>query len=100
MDGIKALIRNGRVEPEQPLELPEGTEVLIVPAHAADDDDDDGWDNSPEGIAAWLEWYRTLEPLQFTPEEKAALEADRAERKAWELQHFDERMDKLRKMWE
>ena len=31
MNTFKAFIRNGRVEPDAPLNLPEGTEVLILP---------------------------------------------------------------------
>ena len=37
----------------------------------SEDDFDKDWDNSPEGIAAWMKWYESLEPLIFTPEEEA-----------------------------
>lgn len=50
MSTIKAVVRNGRIETEEPLDLPEGTELLIpLPGHSPNDTD--GWDNSPEGIA-------------------------------------------------
>jgi hypothetical protein len=95
---IKAVVRNGRIETDEPLDLPEGTELLIpVPGSA---DDEDGWDNSPEGIAAWLKWYDTLEPLIFTDDERAAWEAEQQARKDWEKAHFDEYAAKLRKAWE
>ena len=41
-----------------------------------------------------------IEPLEFSDEEQAALEADRKARKEWEKTHFDERADKLQRMWE
>jgi hypothetical protein len=31
------------------------------------------WSNSPEAIADWLAWYDSLEPLEFTAEERADL---------------------------
>ncbi len=99
MNTIKAVIRNGRIETEEPLDLPEGTELLI-PLPGVSPDDEDGWDNSPEGIAAWLKWYDSLEPLIFTEEERSAWEADRQARKEWEIAHFDEYTEKLRKVWE
>jgi hypothetical protein len=101
MHAIKAKVQNGRIEPESPLDLPDGTDVIILPAIAADSDDCmDGWDDSPEGIAARQVAYDALEPLIFTAEEAAALEADRQARKAWELAHFDQRAERLRKLWE
>src|SRR5438105_1649270 len=98
MNAIKATIRNGRVEPDQPLSLPEGTEVMVVPSGVSLAEKD--WDDSPEGIAAWWKWYESLEPLIFTEEEKEALEADRKARKAWELAHAEERAEKLKGLWE
>jgi len=71
MTTMKADVRNGRIETDDPLDLPEGTELLIpVPVPGADDEND--WDNSPEGIAAWLAWADSLEPLVFTDEERFA----------------------------
>ncbi len=95
---IKAVVRNGRLETDEPINLPDGTEILI-PLSNGPLDDEEGWDNSPEGIAAWLQWYTSLEPLIFTEEEKAAREADRTARKEWEKANFQEYTDKLIRMW-
>jgi hypothetical protein len=92
MSLIKAVVRNGRIETDEPLDLPEGTELLI-PIPDRFEDDEPGWDNSPEGIAAWLAWSESLEPLIFTEEEKAAWEADRRARKEWGKDLFDEYTD-------
>jgi hypothetical protein len=103
MNTIKAIVRGGRIELEEPLDLPDGTELLIPLPNGTQDeggDDEDGWDNSPEGIAAWLKWYDSLRPLLFTDEERAAWEAERQARKEWEKAHFEERAEKLRRMWE
>jgi hypothetical protein len=78
MNAIKAVVRNGRVETDSPIELPDGTELLISLVNgdsASIEDTEEGWDTSPEGIAAWLQWYDTLEPLTITPSEEADTEA-------------------------
>jgi hypothetical protein len=97
MTSIKAIVRNGRVETDAPLGLPDGTEVLIVPP---DEGVTDIWADTPEGVRAWMDWLDSLEPLNFTPEEQSALQADRASRRAWELAHFEERAEKLKRLWE
>jgi hypothetical protein len=99
MNAIKARVHNGRIETDEPIDLPEGTELLVSVSSQGGRDEDD-WDNSPEGIAAWLKWYDSLQPLIFTPEERTAMEADRQARKKWELANFDEHAEKLQRMWE
>ena len=106
MSVIKATLRNGRIEPDSPLDLPEGAKLLVVPASEIDaagtniDDDGDDAEDTPEAIAQWLAWYDTLEPLIFTDDERRAWDEARAAQKAWELEHFEERAEKLRRMWE
>jgi hypothetical protein len=78
MNAIKATVRDGQIELDAPLDLPDGTELLIpLPNGTPGDngDDEKGWNNSPEGIAEWLRWYDSLEPLIFTAEEEADTEA-------------------------
>ncbi len=59
-----------------------------------------GWDNSPEGIADWLNWYDSLQPPIFSADERAARDAERQTRKEWELKHFDERAGTLQRQWQ
>ena len=99
MPAIKATVRDGRIEPDTPLGLPEGARVVVLPEPIANDDDGDERD-TPEAIAKWLAWYDTLEPLIITDEERREWDARRAAQKAWEREHFDERAEKLRRMWE
>ena len=98
MDAIRAMVRNGRIATEAPLNLPEGTELLVIHP-TADDGADAGWDDTPEGIAAWLGWYDSLEPLIFSSQEREAWQQDQNARKAWELAHADERGEALRRLW-
>jgi len=91
MTTIKAIVRGGRLEVDEPIDLPDGTELLIPLPNGAPipNNGDDGWDNSPEGIADWLTWYDSLEPLMFTDDERAAADAARQARREWELAQFE-----------
>ena len=55
---------------------------------------------TPEEIARVLAAMDRMVPFDFSPEEAARLEAAQQEHKAWELAHFEERAEKLRRMWE
>jgi hypothetical protein len=98
MTNIRTIIHNRRIEVPAPDELPDGTEVLmqLVPVGLEVTEQDD----SPEGIAAWLQHYEALEPLMFTAQELADLEADRQMRKAWEKSQFHAHADMLAKQWQ
>jgi len=81
MTTIRAFVRNGRIEVDEPIDLPDGTELTIpipVVPNAFLIRDQDGPD-TPEAIDAWIRWYDGLEPLSFTSEERAAWEAVRRE---------------------
>ncbi len=97
----RGIIKRGQVIVPKPIDLPDGTEVVVTSGSPlAEGDSDEDWDNSPEGISAWLKWYDSLEPLIFSDEERAAWEADRQARKEWENAEFDRHADKLRSIWE
>jgi hypothetical protein len=100
MSAIKATVRNGRIEPDSPLDLPEGAKLLVFPEPDANANGDDDEADTPETIAKWLAWYDTLEPLILTDEERRAWDERRAAQKEWEQEHFEERAEKLRRMWE
>lgn len=100
MNAIKARIRNGRIETDVPVELPEGTELLVMPISVSTESDATLLAGTPQGIRDWLAWYDTLEPLTFTAEERDAFEDEQKARKAWESAHAEERERKLRSAWE
>jgi hypothetical protein len=93
MTTIRAIVRNGRIEVEGPMDLPEGTVLTIpVPAgSAAPGGGDDEPPDTPEAIEAWIRWYDTLEPVEWTPDEYAAWQAARRDQKLYELSQWDDR---------
>ena len=97
----KGIVRNGRVEASEPINLPDGTELLITLPNGvkAADLDDDG-PVTPEEISQVLAAIERLVPFDRTVEEEARLEEDRLARKEWEKAHFNEHADKLRRLWE
>ena len=97
MTTIKAVVRNGRIEVEVPIDLPDGTELTIPtpnPASAARLRDED-CPETPEAIEEWIRWYDALEPLTFTPEERAAWQAARKEHKEFELAQWQKRSERI-----
>ena len=96
MNAIRATWKDGQIIPDGPVDWPDGARLLVEPDPVAEEESLD----TPEAIADWLKWYDSLQPLIFTEEERAALEADRQARKEWEKAHFNEHAEKLRRMWQ
>lgn len=87
MNAITAIIRHGRIEAEGPINLPEGTRLsLFAPVTGespdTNDDFDEEWDCSPEGIAARSEWYKNLQ-MEIAEEDMGAQEVDELRSEAW-----------------
>jgi hypothetical protein len=72
MDAIRATVRSGRLELDTPPDWPDGTVVLIEPETAPPETigiDESLWSDEPASMADWNAWIKTIEPLEFTPEE-------------------------------
>ena len=93
MNPIITTVRNGKVD--VPVEWPEGTEVRVEPACEAVGMREEDWDDSPEGIEAWIRQYRSLEPLAFTPEEEAAIAAHRLRQQEFDKASFSKHVEGL-----
>lgn len=102
MKAIRAIWKDGRIVPTQPIDWPEGTALVVEPVDEsrAAEVERDLLDDTPEAIARWLAWYDTLEPLIFTPEEEAAWQAARRECRDREKSQFDERAERLKGLFE
>ena len=93
MTTIKAIVRSGRIEVDDPIDLPDGTELIIPlpnPSEALGIRDED-WSDTPEAIDGWIRWYDALEPVELTSEERALWEAARREQWDFELARWHER---------
>ena len=98
MSTLRGIIRNGQVIVTEPTDLPDGTEVEILPVGRSTVDEEGPM--TPDEIARTLVAMDKIEPLEMSDAERAAIEADRQARKEWEKAHFDEHADRLRRIWE
>jgi hypothetical protein len=75
MTVIKGVVTNGRIDLTAPADWPEGCEVVVEPVPRATDKiglDESEWRDDPAGLADWEAWIKTIEPLEYMPEEQAA----------------------------
>ena len=100
MSTVTATVRSGRIELDEPLDLPDGTRLVIDLPNGAVETAASDESSNPAEIARRLELMDRMEPLHMTDAELAAWEADRISRKEREKEHFFENAEKLRGMWE
>ena len=76
MNAIRATVKSGRLELDAPPEWPDGTEVLIEPAATPRmiGIDESQWRDNPDSLADWDTWIKTIEPLEFTSEERTRID--------------------------
>jgi hypothetical protein len=91
MTTIKAIVRDGRLEVDEPLDLPDGT-VLQIPVPGDAERTADG-PMSADEIRQVLAAMDRMQPLQMTDTELAAWEVDRQARKAQAKAHFHEQTE-------
>lgn len=66
MDSIKATWTNGQIVPAQPVDWPEGSQLVVspvTPAEARLGMSEDEWHDDPKSIANWVAAVEQIEPL-------------------------------------
>jgi len=82
MSAIRANWINGQIVPLEPVDWPEGSELLIEPIAPKPQRiglDESEWRDDAEARADWEAWIGTLEPLEYMEEECVSLERYREE---------------------
>lgn len=76
MNAIRATVKSGRLELDAPPEWPDGMQVLIEPAATSQviGVDESQRKDDPDSLADWDAWIKTIEPLEFTSEERARID--------------------------
>lgn len=101
MSAVRGRYIGGKIVLDAPPDWPEGAEVRV---EFVGDDVGVGlrekdWPTDPAGIADLLARIDAIEPW-MTPEEEAEWKRARAEYRAWELAHWEEHSEKLRRLFE
>jgi hypothetical protein len=101
MSAIRGRYIDGKVVLDAPADWPEGAEVTVTPAeeYVGIGMREEDWDDSPEGVARWIARIDSLQPF-LSPEEEAEWQKARAEQKAWQLAHWEERCRKIEELFE
>ena len=98
INAITAIVRNGRFETHERVNLPDGTEVrLWIESSTVEADE---LPPTPEEIARTLAAMEMVEPFILTAEESDAEMIRQQADKSWERSQFEERGEHLRKIWE
>lgn len=94
MRAIKATWKNGRIVPAEPVDWPEGVELLVEPVPASEKIglDESEWEDTPEALADWEAWLKTIEPLEYTDQERADLERYREEFRRYNIEAVRKQM--------
>jgi len=89
---IHTVVLDRKIVVPVPDDLPDGTmvEVTIAAESKQISLAESEWDDSPEGIEAWIRQYEALEPLLLTDSDRAEIDAAMREQKEWENEHFFE----------
>ena len=94
MNPVKATWINGRIKPAQPVDWPEGSELIIEPVATPGKIglDESEWRDDAEALAAWDAWLPTVEPLVLSEEERTAFEHYREEFRKYNLEAVRQQM--------
>lgn len=97
MIALKGTIQNGQVVLPNPVDLPDGTEVTVVPNEPVRPlgVPDDEWPADPAGIARLVARMERVEPFEQTGEEEADTEAWRQKVKEHTLANQDKAIEGL-----
>lgn len=94
MHAIRAIWTNGKIVPAEPVDWPEGLELLVEPLRTSERiglDESECTDDAA-ALADWEAWIRTIEPPEYTEEERAELARYRDESRRYNLEAVRKQM--------
>lgn len=88
MNAIKAIWTQGQIVPAEPVDWPEGSELVVEPIGAPNADvglREAQWRDDPEAIAAWIRAVEQIEPLVWADGEEEEQARHRAEHRQFNI---------------
>jgi hypothetical protein len=97
MHAIRATWTNGRIVPAEPVDWPEGSELLVEPVPRGEKIglSEDDWRDDPESIAAWVTAVEKLEPMIWEEGEREAYESYRKACREFNIEAVRKQMDEM-----
>ncbi len=88
MHAIKATWINGQILLSEPVDWPEGSQLLVAPIvpEVKIGLTEEEWRDDPESIAAWEVGVRSIEPPEYSDAERAEMDRYRAEYRRYNLE--------------
>jgi hypothetical protein len=101
LNAAKAKYENGQVILTEPVDWPEGVDVIVEPMPQATlGIPEDQWPTDLQGIAELLARMDKATHRWLSPEDEAGWEAGLQAQKEYEKARFQEHGEELRRMWE
>jgi len=94
MNAIKATWTNGQIVPAEPINWPDGIDLLVEPVPAGEKigmTEDESRDD-PESIADWIAWVDTIEPMIWAKGEREEYERYLAEHRRFNIEAVRKQM--------
>jgi hypothetical protein len=98
MHAIKATWTNGRIVPTEPVDWPEGSELLVEPILPNQEKiglSEEEWRDDPESIAAWIAAVEKIEPMIWGEGELEEYERYRREYRQFNIQAVRKQMEAM-----
>jgi hypothetical protein len=89
VNSIKATWTNGQIVPAEPVDWPEGSQLVVAPvapSGARIGMSEDQWRDDPEAVAAWVAAVEQIEPLLWKEGEREEYERCRAEHRRYNVE--------------
>jgi hypothetical protein len=97
MNAIRATWTKGQIVPAEPVDWPEGSELLVEPVQAGEKMgmSEEEWRDDPESIAAWIAAVEKIEPMIWEEGEREKYERDRKEFREFNIEAVRKQMEAM-----
>jgi hypothetical protein len=97
MKAIKATWTKGRIVPAEPVDWPEGSELLVAPVAAEEKlgMTEEEWRDDPKSIAEWIAAVDKIEPMIWAEGEREEYERYRQECRDFNIEAVRKQMEAM-----
>lgn len=97
MNAIRATWTNGQIVPAEPVDWPEGMQLLVEPVPAIEKIGltEEEWRDDPAAIADWEAWIDTIEPMIWAEGEREEYEQYREEMRRFNIEAVRKQMERM-----